>query len=194
MSLEMRIYAPSFDDSLTSSWIARLNSLDMQCEIHPDFSFNTQIGFLPFKVSLTRSEHQQLIGVPFFTGFEFYISDFDLGQEIKAIKPKQTFIARLLKVRSEPVFFVSPNIDEKLASCRKVISCVWYSDDILELRIASLSALILAKLADGICSYPADNIWYTKDDSLEFALKEIEEFETSLQPEQLKVHKFEKWL
>ena len=64
----------------------------------------------------------------------------------------------------------------------------------LELRMATLSALILADIAKGVCFYPADNIWYTNSGAIEMALKEIEDYEASLNPNELVLHKFEGWL
>ena len=194
MSLEMQVFVPGVDDSLIPKWVSRLNSLDMKCEIHPEFSFSSQSGFLPFKVELTKSCHDQLLGNEYLTGFEFFLGDFDLAKELEAITPKPSILDRLKGKKFEPVFLVSPEIDPRLAPCKKVISCVWGSAATLEFRMATLSAAILAELTDGVFSYPADNLWYTESGEVEKALKEAEAYEASIKPRHLKLHKFEQWL
>ena len=194
MSLEMQTFVPAIDDSCVPRWVARLNTLGMRCEIHPDFSFGTHTGFLPFKIALEKSAHVQLAGTEYLTGFEFYMSDFDLAKELNSMRPKQTVVEKLMRKRQEPVVFASPEIDQQLASCKKVLSFVWGSADTFELRMATLSSTILAELTCGVCSYPADNLWYTSSSEVERALAEAEAYEASLRPKQFKLHKFEKWL
>ncbi|WKJ90769.1 hypothetical protein QZJ86_01130 [Methylomonas montana] len=105
MSLEMQVFAPSADDSLIPRWVERLNGLGMRCEIHPTFSFQTHTGFLPFKVEIEKPHHKELLGRSFLTGFEFYMREFDLAQELDAVRPKPTFFDRLKGKKAEPLFF-----------------------------------------------------------------------------------------
>ncbi|WP_374334536.1 hypothetical protein [Leeia sp.] len=193
MSLEMQVFVPTVDDLLIQKWVERLNSLEMTCEIHPEFSFATHTGFLPFKVVLKKPKHEKMLGNEYLTGFEFYLSDFDLKKEVDAITPRLSILDRLKGKKAEPVYFASREIDARLISCKKVISCVWGSADTLELRMATLSAAILAELTDGVFAYPADNCWYTERGEVERVLKEAETYEASIKPSQLRLHKFEKW-
>jgi len=189
----MQVFVPTVNDSLIPKWVERLNSLEMRCEIHPGFSFVSHSGFLPFKVELEKSTHEQLLGNEYLTGFELFLGDFDLSKEVEAITPKLSFFDRLKGQKAKPTYFASPEIDARLASCKKVINCVWGAADTFELRMATLSAAILAEITNGIFSYPADNFWYTGSDEVEKALKEAEAYEASVRPKQLKLHKFEKW-
>jgi hypothetical protein len=190
----MRVFVPAADDSLIPRWLNRLNSLGMKCEIHPDFSFASHSGFLPFKVELQRSSHAQLVGNEYLTGFEFNMTDFDLNKELESITPKRSFVDRLIGRKTDPQYFASREIDARLARCTKEISCTWGSADSLELRMATLSAAILAEQANGVFSYPAEDVWCSETGEVENAMKEAEAYETSINPKQLRLHKFEGWL
>ena len=166
-------------------WIARLNGLDMHCEIFPGFSFKDSAGFLPFRVVLNNAIQGELRGNAFITGFEFYINDFSFEHEIDLHRPTPSLISRLIRKKPKPGYFVNPEIEKRLNDCTKVLRFIWGSGDTLELRMATLSALILADIANGVCFYPADNIWYTNNDAIENSLKEIEEYEASISSKQL---------
>jgi hypothetical protein len=194
MSPEMKTFVPIINDTMIPDWIARMNGLNMHCEIFPGFMFKDSGGFLPFQVVLNNAIQDQLRGIAFITGFEFYINDFSLDHEIDLNKPTPTLIGRLKRKKPKPVYFATPEIDRRLAACRKALRFVWGSGDTLELRMATLSALILADIAKGVCFYPVDNIWYTNSDAIEMALQEIEDYEASLNPNELVLHKFEGWL
>ena len=190
----MQVFVPGVDDAIIPRWIARMNGLGMRCEIHPGFSFKDHSGFLPFRVSLERSAHEQLVSGDYLVGFELYVREFNLAREVAALTPKRTLLEKLSRRRREPVYLASPEIDQKLARCTKELSFVWGSADTLELRLATLSAAILSEITDGVCFYPADNIWYSNEGIVENALKEAESYESSLKPTQLKLHRFERWL
>jgi hypothetical protein len=194
MSLEMQTYAAAFDDSLISPWIARMNTLGMRCEIHPEFSFQNHTGFLPFKVILESSKHEPLVGTPLLTGFELYLSGFDLHAAIAAASPEPKLIDKLLGTELPKAHLVNPDVDARLAPCKQVLTFIWSSADSLELRMATISSTVLAELTGGICSYPADGIWYPNSGAVEDAVREAEAYESSLPPSELKLHKFESWL
>lgn len=197
MSLAMDTYAPAFDDSIISPWIERMNTLGMHCEVHPEFSFRTQEGFLPFKIILERSKHEHLIGRPFVTGFEFYLDDFDLQAAITPAIPKLTFFDKVLGRVSPPsppkTYLVDPDVDARLAPCKELLTFVFGAADDLELRMATISSAVLAELTGGVSSYPADSIWYPSSYKPEEALKEAEAHEASLSANELKLHDFEDW-
>lgn len=193
MSLEMCTYAAAVDDDLIPRWVGRMNELGMHCEIHPEFSFH-DTGFLPFKVTLERSKHDQLVGTPYLTGFEFDMSDFNLEEEIAALTPKAGLMDKLLG-RKEPVhYFANPEIDARLAACTKLLSFVYGTADSLQFRMAVVSSAVLAELTGGVCCYPADDDWYPTVGLVERAVKEANEYEESLHPRDLQVQKFEGWL
>ena len=57
----------------------------------------------------------------------------------------------------------------------------------------STHSAILAELTGGVLHYPAEDFWYTESDEVEKALKDAEAYEASVRPDQLKLHKFERW-
>src|SRR5947209_5701752 len=95
VSLEMQAFVPDVDDAIIPRSIARLNGLGMRCEVDPAFSFKDHSGFLPFRVSLERSTHEQLVSGDYLTGFDLYVRDFDLAKELDARTPKPTLLDRL---------------------------------------------------------------------------------------------------
>ena len=193
MSLEIQTFVPDIDDAVVPRWMERMNDLGMQCEIYPNFSFKGYRGFLPFRVALERSAHKDLVGICYLTGFEFYNRDFNLATELDAITPRLTLIAKIIRRRPEAIYFATPEIDQRLATCRKVLSFVWGSSDTLELRMATLSSAVLAEIAVGVCYYPAGKIWYSNEGIAENALREVETYEASLKPGEWKLQKFDRW-
>lgn len=194
MSVELLVYLPELDDALIPRWIERLNELDMICDIHPDFTFKQVGGFLPFRVVLKKPLRPELGGKAFLTGFELYLDVFSLADEIAALTPRPSFWDKLRGKKPKPVFFASPEVDQKLASCTRALTFSWGTADMLELRMAALSALILAEVTGGICYDPEADTWISGKDAIIEELKEVEAFEASLKPEEVQLHPFEEWL
>ncbi len=194
MSLDITVYTKQLSDDYIPKIVKRLNDFEMVCEAHPDFSFNDQTGFLPFKYRLTNPPFPILKDKELITGFELYISDFDLEYEKQKAKPKQSFMSKLLgkKQPDNPLFM--PDIDNRLKDCKKMVSFVWHVADSFELRFASLASAILTELTDGVCTYPADDIWYNNENFVEKTWQEIKDYETTLLKERdLKFHEFKGW-
>jgi len=193
MSLDLNVYVKQIDNSIISKWIDRMNQFDMECEIHPDFSFNDHSGFLPFKIRLKNPKNQELKDKEFISGFEFYKDDFDLQKELESIQPKKSFFQKLLNKPTEKVEYVNPEVDSKLADYKLILTFNWGSHNSLELRMASLSSAIISELTSGICCYPADDIWYDNETIVHDAYKELLEYENSLKPTEWKMNEFEGW-
>lgn len=193
MSLDLNVYIDKIDDQIIPKWIERMNEFDMECEIHPEFSFANHSGFLPFKIKLKNPSNKNLESRELISGFELYKDRFDLQKELEQIQPKKTFIQRLLNKTTEKIDFVNPEIDSKLQKCNWILTFNWGSHNSLELRMSSLSSAIITELTNGICSYPADDIWYDNETIVEDAFKESLEYENSLKPNEWKIHEFEGW-
>ena len=69
MSLDLNVYVEKIEDEIIPKWINRLNQFDMDCEIHPDFSFNDHSGFLPFKIKLKDPINKELADKILISGF-----------------------------------------------------------------------------------------------------------------------------
>ena len=54
----------------------------MECEMHPEVSLVSHSGFLPFKLRIRGSVHEELNDTGFITGFEYYVEDFSLESEL----------------------------------------------------------------------------------------------------------------
>jgi hypothetical protein len=188
MSLDIETYVPSVNDSQIPLWLSRMKELGMICEIHPKFSFPKQSGFLPFKLQIHDSAHQELNGVDFLTGFEYYISDFDFDVELKEFQefqeeegtlPKRGMLSRLLG-KKRPQIYATPELDELLKRCQTRLTFRWGSADLFELRMATVSSAVLAEITTGISSYPAEGIWYDRNTAAVDAVSEARDYENSI--------------
>jgi hypothetical protein len=92
MSLDIKVYTKILSDDLIPKMVKRLNDYEMVVEIHPDFSFKTQTGYLPFKFRLTKPQLSILNEKELISGFELFIDDFDLQNRKDNLKPKKSFI------------------------------------------------------------------------------------------------------
>ncbi len=194
MSLEMHLFVERIDDSIIPRWIERMNSFDMNCEIHPGFSFSEHSGFLPFKIKLNRPDHPKLLDKYYITGFEFYLHDFDLEIELQKLKSEQGLFRRLFGQKKGEVYFAGPEIDAKLKSCKKMMRFVWGVADTFEFRMANLSSAILADLTSGVSRYAEDDVWYENSTIVHNAVKDVADYESSVKPEAFSLHEFERWL
>jgi hypothetical protein len=89
--------------------------------------------------------------------------------------------------------FVNELIDAKLKPCNKVVYFVWHVGESFQLRFASLASAILTELTDGVCTYPADDIWYDNKNLVQTTWQEIKEYEMSLEESDLEFDEFESW-
>ena len=138
MSMQICTFVPEVDDAVIPAWLERLEKAGMPCEIHPDFSFADQRGFLPFKLRLTSPAHEEWADESYLTGFEFYMEDFDLAAEIDKRTEKPSGLKRFFGAKPIPVNFVSAEIDARLAGCTKVLIFVWGSADTFEMRLSRM--------------------------------------------------------
>ena len=191
MSLDITVYIKQLSDNLIPKIQARLNDFEMACEIHPEFSFTDQNGYLPFKFQLANPPFDILRNKILTSGFEIFIVNFDLAEEKS--KRKAGLLNRLLQKRPTAQPLVTDEIDGRLTGCQYAVSFVWHAVDSFELRFASLTSAILTELTNGVCTYSHD-IWYINENLVENTWKEVKEYETSLlKIEDLKFHEFENW-
>ncbi len=96
MSVDLHVYSEQFSDDLIQRIVKRLNEYEMVVEVHPDFSFTNQTGFLPFKFQLTNPPFEILRGITLISGFELYLDDFSLQIEKKKLNAEPSFFNKLL--------------------------------------------------------------------------------------------------
>lgn len=193
MSLDLNVYCKELSDDLIPKIKKRLNEYEMEVDMHPDFSFNDSKGFLPFKFRLNNPHLEILKDKELISGLEIYIDDFDLNTEKENLKPKQGLFDKLLGKKQPEVPFSTPEIDSRLKDCKKVVTFVWHAGDSFELRFASLTSAILTELTNGVCCYPADDIWYENLNIVDKAYKEIKEYEQTLKEKDIQFHEFAEW-
>ena len=171
MSMNFNVYINDIDDSKIEPWIKELNKLGMKCEIHPDFSFKSHSGFLPFKINISENSHDLLLNKDYLTGFEYFIDDFNLDDHTNY--KKQTFIQKVFGRPKQKLFLHSKEIDEKLMNKKFNITFNFGVSDTFELRIAYLASACLSKITNGLCCDQNNNIWYENHNVIEKALVEI---------------------
>ena len=76
---------------------------------------------------------------------------------------------------------------------KKVLSFVWHAGDNFQFRFAFLASAIITELTNGICCYPADDIWYDTKTIVSEAWKEVKEYESSLKENELDYMEFKGW-
>lgn len=192
MSLDIAVYTARLDDSLIPKIQKRLNDFEMICEIHPETSF-ADTGFVPFKFQLTNAPFEILRNKVLLSGFELYVEDFDLEEAKKQNSPKPGLVDKLFGRKQTIMPFVDERIDARLKPCNKVVRFVWHGGESFQLRFASLASAILTELTNGVCTYPADDIWYENQNLVQTAWADVKEYEASLEESDLDFNEFESW-
>ena len=192
MSMDYNVFLNDIDDSKIQEWIDELNKLGMECEVHPEFSFKDQKGFLPFKIIIKDNSHEALLNKEYLTGFEYYLEEFNIDDHTEYLK--QSFIDKILRKPRKKSIYYSEEIDEKLKDKKYVVTFNFGIQDTFELRMASLGSATLSKITNGLCCYANDGIWYDNNNIVENALNEVSKYEISLNKKDFRLHEFEKWL
>jgi hypothetical protein len=193
MSLNINVYTENLSDELIPKIVKRLNEFEMEVEVHPEFSFETQEGFLPIKFRLKNPHLEILKNKKLISGFEIYIDNYDFNAEKESLKPKLTFLEKIFRKKQNEIEIEKPEIEKRLEKCKKSVNFIWHTGDSFELRFASLTSSILTELTNGVCTYPADDIWYENKNIVEEAYKEIKEYELTIKERDLLFHEFEGW-
>jgi hypothetical protein len=190
MSLEMHTDVPTVEDSLTPRWLAEMKALGIDCEMHPGVSLVSHSGFLPFKIRIHDSAHEELNGIEFLTGFEYFIDEFSLDAELQKRAPRPVGLGRLFGRKPPVQPYATPSFDEKLKRCRKLLTFAWGSADLFELRMATVSSAVLADITGGVSS---EDIWYDRPNAAVQALAEARDYENSLAGKDIQTDRFEGW-
>jgi len=194
MSIEIIVYTKQLSDDLIPKIVSRLNDFDMDCEVYPGFSFNEHIGFLPFKFKFRSPPFEILTNKELVSGFELCVDNFNFEQEKLRSQPKLGLIQRLTGRKHPSHSLFSVDIDKRIKHCVKKVSFTWQVADSFEVRFASIVSAILSELTDGVCSYPADGVWYENQNFAEKTWGEVRAYETNILTERtLKFHEFTNW-
>jgi len=120
MSMEFHVHLNVISDDIIPAIIDELNKFEMACEVHPDFLFSTQSGFLPFKFRLSEPRLAILKDKDLMTGFELYIEDFD----------------------PEEADWFSPEDLTRLKQFHKTVTIRFSAFDSFQLRFADLTSAV----------------------------------------------------
>lgn len=194
MSLDIQVYCKEISKEMIPQMMERLNSYDMNVEVHPEFTFDIKDeGFVPFKFQLPDTPLRILSGKELISGFELYIGNFDLEIEKNKLKPKFSLANKLLGKKQKGIEFAEPHIEEVLKDCKKVISFVIHSGNSFEFRFATLVSAIVTELTNGVCLYTYENIWHNSQNISMSAYKEIKNYELTLTEETVEFAEFTGW-
>lgn len=194
MSIELNVFAPKIGNELLPEWMARMNQMDMTCEIYPGFSFESHSGFLPFKMVIKNPASSAWTGRQFLTGFEFYLQAFDLQKELEYLRPKKNFFQKAFERNAEEeIFFINQEIDRKLAACACEMTFSYGFIDAFEYRMAMLSAAVLTELSSGICYHSADDTFHDYSGIVDKFYRQVVEYEQSANCKECQTHPFLKW-
>lgn len=192
MSMDINVFLNELNDSIIPIWLEKMQELGMSCQIHPEFSFSTHSGFLPFKINIHDHSHPDLMGKDYYAGFEFYYDDFDVNKHLK--QPKQLWLDKFLRKPAPVACFANAEIDQQLKKFSKSTLFNWGASDTFDLRMALLASATLTEIAKGVCWHAFSDAWPSSETIVSQSLKEVSEYEKSLTPEQFKVHEFRGWI
>lgn len=192
--LELCVYLKSVSDDGIRKWEERFQDAKMKVNIHPDFSFSNQFGFLPFKIHFDEPDISLLKDKDWISGFEMYIDDFNFEDIKKRGAAKKSFLKSLFSLSKDEFVFVNKEVDSILSECKKQITLRWGTLDTLEFRMAFLSAAILPEIFGGVCYDPQEDRWDYGEGLFEKFLSEVNSFESDIKPIRWKLHEFEKWM
>lgn len=194
MSMEIIVWCREISDAFIPEWLSGLEQKNTVSEIHPEFSFKDQTGFLPFKIKFKNPAHESWQDKYFLTGFEFYKEDFDYQTTYELINPPVRGLSKILgkKPTQNPV--LSIEADKKLQACRTQLIFRWGVSDTFELRMATLSAAILSELSDGVFYVPYDGSVYENSNLASKMEIEAFEHEKHLKPREFRMQEFSEWL
>ncbi|GLX68016.1 hypothetical protein [Paenibacillus glycanilyticus] len=168
MSYVLSVYVPDARTISIIQCIEDMKKLNTEVEIHPDFSFENQSGFLPFKLIVTDCPNESLNQRMLLSGFEMSIETI-----------KNTWIEKLFRTK-------------KRYKQQLIISIS--SQDPFEMRLAWYWAAVITKRYQGLLIDEQEGDTYQGQEGIEIALQTVKEYEQSLSEENWKCHEFEEWL
>ena len=174
MSMDMIVYIQGFNEISKEGCEKYLEQFGIQAQAHPETNFQTDTGFLPFKVEFPFIEN--LKGSAFLSGFEIFPDTYDYQQdlkeanEIQSPKIKRGGIKGLFKKTSaetaetqanNQVFIADSDVDSILMGCCYRLELCYRSMDELILALAVSS--YLAETGAGVAYDPQTGDYYYRD-------------------------------
>ncbi|SDO58601.1 hypothetical protein [Phyllobacterium sp. OV277] len=171
MSIDINVYTNEISDDLIPAILEELNKFGMICEFPPDFSLESQSGFLPIRFRVPSSTFENMRDKDLVSGFELSVDDNELDEDDGHSEEDQ----------------------KKLKTYRKLVSFYFTgASDSFELRFASLTSAIIATLTHGALSDCDCKVLYDGASIME-AARDLIAGDSDLTWRELEYHEFEGW-
>ena len=186
MSIDLYSYAKSFENFSKEECITFFEKYGLKVEIHPEFEFETQSGFLPFKV-IFEDENCSHRGKEFISGFEFSLDDeYDYKADLKELQPKGLF-----SCFNKRKYICDEQIDAALKESKYLVGM--YFHEMMELVVAQIFSAYLSLSCGAVYYDPQADTYFLPEQ-----LNADEEINSGLQAlyadEFQEWHPFEGWL
>ena len=154
MSDDIYVYIKDFNNTSREGCEKYLLQFNIKAQLHPNVKFETQAGFMPFKVELPTID--DLKGKEFISGFEIFTGEYDYQSELQEIiKPR----SKKAKKKDIQEFVVNETVDNLLKTCNYDVSLVTHSC-LLEGIMALAFASYLAESCNGVICDPQSGEYY----------------------------------
>ena len=158
MSVDIHAYIKDFNNATREGCEQYLlQQFNIKAQVHPESDFETDSGFLPFKVEFPAID--DLKGKEFISGFEIFTGEYDYQSELQEINKSCSKIA---KKKDFQEFVVNEEVDNLLKTCNYDVTLVTHSC-CCEAIMASAFASYLAETCNGVICDPQSGKYYHKN-------------------------------
>ncbi|SDD72507.1 hypothetical protein SAMN02799630_03313 [Paenibacillus sp. UNCCL117] len=182
MGYDLSVHVNEINDNIVPQWISEIRKFNMNVEIHPEFSFHTHSGFLPFKVVIYDCPNKELNNLELLTGYELYVNTMEKKRDEKSI------ISRLFSKKDR-----LNSIERKIKNANIEIIFNISAQDSFEFRIGWFSAASLAFICNGVLIDPQEDLKLEGNQLIRHAHHTVLEDEKLIQQEDWRIHRFEGW-
>lgn len=183
LSYDLSVNLKGLNDSIIPKWLSEIRKLNMNVEVHPDFSFNNHSGFLPFKVVIYDCPDRSLNNIELITGFELFISPLEESGK------NGSFFSKLFR-KQKPI----SSIEKKLREADTEISFYISAQDSFEFRMGWYSAATLAFLCNGVLTDLQEGIQLEGKQLIKHAIEVVLADEKLIKKDDWRVNEFKEWL
>jgi hypothetical protein len=202
MSWDLRVYIDDIKKISKDNCENYLQQFGIQAQMHPETNFETDSGFLPFKVEFQSIDF--LVGQTFISGFEIYSGSFDYWDDLiemnclRSITQKPKGLLGLFRKKANEEsndvieHIINPDADDILKECKYQMTLSVGFDDSFAPILALAFATYLVEISDGvICDIYSGEYFY---ENVKGKMTEtINGLYDELSPNNLKSHSFQKW-
>lgn len=183
MSYDLSVNLKGLNDSIIPEWLSEIRKLNMNVEVHPDFSFKNHSGFLPFKVVIYDCPNRSLNNIELITGFELVISPLEKSGK------NGSFFSKLFS-KQKPI----SAIEKKLRDADTEISFYISAQESFEFRMGWYSAATLAFLCNGVLTDLQEGIQLEGKQLITHATEVVLADEKMIEKDDWRVNEFKEWL